>query len=177
MGWRFLLLRFFLWVSVIAWGVVLGAKLFDLRVVAGAWSAAPPESLSLLPYGPRFPVNPGQFFAPISATILLAALAALIAGWNTPNNYRVWLALSAGSILAVWIFTVVAFWPRNGTLFAAGSGSPIAQTDRADLIRQARLWVRYDWCRIAMMVVGYMAAVRAISMPTRNHTRSPERVK
>ena len=84
MGWRFLLLRFFLWVSVLAWGVVLGAKLFDLRVVAGAWSAAPPESLSLLPYGPRFPVNPGQFFAPISATILLAALGALIAGWNTP---------------------------------------------------------------------------------------------
>ena len=41
MGWRFLLLRFFLWVSVLAWGIVLGAKLFDLRVVAGAWSAAP----------------------------------------------------------------------------------------------------------------------------------------
>ena len=166
MGWRFLLLRFFLWVSVLAWGVVLGAKLFDLRVVAGAWSAAPPESLSLLPYGPRFPVNPGQFFAPISATILLAALGALIAGWNAPNNYRVWLALSAGSILAVWIFTVVAFWPRNGTLFAAGSGSPIALTDRAELIRQARLWLQYDWCRIVMMVVGFMAAVRAISMPT-----------
>ena len=25
--------------------------------------------------------------------------------------------------------------------------------------------VRYDWCRIAMMAVGFMAAVRAISMP------------
>jgi hypothetical protein len=41
MGWRFLLLRFFLWVSVLTWGVLLGAKLFDLRVVAGAWSARP----------------------------------------------------------------------------------------------------------------------------------------
>src|SRR4051812_30966741 len=166
MSWRFLLLRFFLWVSVLAWGVVLGAKLFDLRVVAGAWSAAPPDSLSLMPYGPRFPVNPGQFFAPISATILLAAFGALIAGRHTPNNYRVWLALSAGSILAVWIFTMVAFWPRNGTLFAAGAGSPIAVTDRDALIRQAHLWVQYDWCRIAMMVVGFMSAVRAISIPT-----------
>jgi len=82
------------------------------------------------------------------------------------DNYRVWLALSAGSILAVWIFTVVAFWPRNGTLFAAGSGLPIALTDRAELIRQARLWVRYDWCRIAMMVVGFISAVRTISIPT-----------
>jgi hypothetical protein len=106
----------------------------------------------------------------------LAAFGALIAGWNTPNNYRVWLALSAGSILAVWIFTVVAFWPRNGTLFAAGSGSPIALTDRAELIRQARLWVRYDWCRIAMMVVGFISAVRTISIPTPISPGPPGRV-
>ena len=47
------LTRIFLWISVIAWGVLLGAKLFDLRVLVGAWSASPPESLSLLPYGPH----------------------------------------------------------------------------------------------------------------------------
>ena len=40
--------------SVLAWGLLVGGKLFDLRVLVGAWSAAPPESLSLLPYGPRW---------------------------------------------------------------------------------------------------------------------------
>ena len=79
------LLRIFLWLSVLGWGVMLGAKLFDLRVLAGAWNAAPPESLSLLPYGPRFPVDPGTFFLPVSPTTLVAALGALIAGWNTPS--------------------------------------------------------------------------------------------
>ena len=54
------LMQAFLWVSVLAWGIGVGAKLYDLRVVAGAWSAAPPESLRLLPYGPHFPVDPGS---------------------------------------------------------------------------------------------------------------------
>ena len=54
MSWRARLTRIFLWVAVLCWGILLGAKLFDLLVLAGAWSAAPPESLSLLPYVPVF---------------------------------------------------------------------------------------------------------------------------
>ena len=67
------LLRSFLWLSVLAWGIGTGAKLYDLIVVAGAWSANPPESLSLMPYGVRFPVGPGQFFAPTSGATLVGA--------------------------------------------------------------------------------------------------------
>lgn len=165
MLWRVRLTRTFLWLSVLAWGTLIGAKLYDLVVVAGAWSAAPPESLTLMPYGPRFPVDPGRFFAPTSLMSLLATFGALISGWNTPWRYRAWLGLSAASIFAVWIFTVIAFWPRNGMLFAAASGSPLSLTDRAELLRQAHLWVIYDWCRIAMMTAGFVSAVRAISVP------------
>lgn len=43
------LMHAFLWVSVTAWGIGLGAKLFDLLVVAGSWGASPPESFSRLP--------------------------------------------------------------------------------------------------------------------------------
>ena len=39
MSWRIRLTRMFLWVAVLAWGIGVGAKLYDLRVVAGAWSA------------------------------------------------------------------------------------------------------------------------------------------
>src|SRR5438552_18963509 len=85
------LLRAFLWLSVLACGIVPGAKLYDLIVVAGAWSANPPESLSLMPYGARFPVGPGQFFTPTSAATLVGAIGALICGWRTPASYRAWL--------------------------------------------------------------------------------------
>jgi hypothetical protein len=46
-------------------------------VVAGAWSANPPESLSLMPYGVRFPVMPGQFFARTSGATFVGANGAL----------------------------------------------------------------------------------------------------
>ncbi len=78
---RVQLLRAFLWIAVLPCGVMLGGKLFDLLVVSGAWNAAPPESLKLLRYGPRFPVNPGHFFLPVSPTVLVCATGAPIAGW------------------------------------------------------------------------------------------------
>jgi hypothetical protein len=58
------LTRGFLWLSVLGWGIGLGAKLFDLLVVAGAWGAGPPTSLALMPYGPRYPMNLGISSSP-----------------------------------------------------------------------------------------------------------------
>jgi Domain of unknown function (DUF1772) len=165
MSWRIRLTRAFLWVSVLAWGIGVGAKLYDLRVVAGAWSAAPPESLTLLPYGPRFPVDPGKFFLPTSLSTLVAAFGALISGWKTPFGYRAWLWLSAVLILAVWVFTVVVFWPSNAALFAATSDAASGSKGEAELIRLAHQWVTYDWWRVAMMAAGFVSAVRAISIP------------
>src|SRR4029453_18007654 len=65
MSVRMRVMRFFLWASVLGWGIGLGAKLFDLIVVAGAWSASLPASFALLPYGPRFPINPGRLLPAI----------------------------------------------------------------------------------------------------------------
>lgn len=165
MSWRARLTRMFLWISVLIWGLLLGAKLFDLRVLVGAWSASPPESLSLLPYGARYPVDTGQFFLPIAATLLLATFGALISGWKTPARYRVWLVLSAMMILVTLIFTVVAFWPRNAALWAVARGSPTPIKDPAEVVRMVREWVTYDWLRIAMGTVGFVSSVRAISLP------------
>ncbi|MDP9089241.1 MAG: DUF1772 domain-containing protein [Pseudomonadota bacterium] len=157
--------RTFLWISVIAWGLLVGAKLFDLRVLVGAWSASPPESLSLLPYGPRWPVDTGDFFIPISAALLLATLGALISGWRTPVRYRVWLAVSLIMIFGVLILTVTGFWPRNGALWRVANGSPNALHDRAAIIRMVHEWVVLDWVRIASGTVGFLASIRAISVP------------
>ena len=164
-SWQQRLTRFFLWVSVLAWGVLLGAKLFDLRVLVGAWSASPPQSLSLLPYGPQYPVDTGEFFIPSSAALLVAACGALISGWRTPWNYRVWLMLSAVMILVTLIFTVSAFWPRNAALWRVAKGAPTAMKDRDAIILMVREWVRYDWVRVAMATIGFVSSVRAISIP------------
>jgi hypothetical protein len=163
------LLRAFLWLSVLAWGIGAGAKFYDLIVVAGAWSASPPESLSLMPYGAHYPVMPGQFFAPTSGATLIGAIGALICGWRTPASYRVWLLSSAILILALWVFTITAFWPSNHALFAAAP--PSTADGHAELIRRAHQWVGLDLCRVAMMLGGFISAVRAISTPTCDRPR------
>jgi hypothetical protein len=158
-------MRAFLWISVLAWGIGVGAKLYDLRVVAGAWSAAPPESLKLLPYGPRFPVDPGRFFIPTSLSTLVAAFGALISGWKTSFGYRAWLWLSAVLILVVWVFTAVVFWPINAALYAAASDAASEAKGGGEVLRLTHQWVTYDWWRVAMMAAGFVSAVRAISSP------------
>lgn len=157
--------RAFLWISVIAWGLLVGAKLFDLRVLVGAWSASPPESLSLLPYGARWPVDTGEFFIPSSAALLLATLGALMAGWRTPVRYRACLALSLVMIFGVLILTVTEFWPRNAALWRVARGASNALHDRDAIIRMVHEWVFLDWVRVAMGTVGLLASIKAISVP------------
>ncbi len=165
MSWRARLTRMLLWISVLAWGILLGGKLFDLLVLAGAWSASPPESLSLMPYGPRFPVDTGQFFFPCAVALLVCSFAVLIAGWKTPASYRVWLVLPAVMITVTLLFTVSWFWPHNRALWHVAIGAPDALRGRAEMMRMANQWVSYDWLRVAMGVVGFVSSVRAISVP------------
>ena len=153
----------FLWFSVLGWGIGLGAKLFDLIVVAGAWGAAPPTSLALMPYGPHYPMNPGTFFQPLSAVMVLGILGALISGWKTRLGYRVWLWLPVISFLILWAFTPTVFWPMIHELYGVGTGK-IVESD-AQVIHLVRRWMIGDWLRVAGIAVGFLSSVRAISMP------------
>jgi hypothetical protein len=163
MSWRLRLLRYFLWISVIGWGIGLGAKLFDLIIVAGAWGAAPPASLALMPYGPRYPLNPGDFFQPLSLLMVAGMLGALISGWKTRFEYRFWLWLPAIMFLLIWTFTPTVFWPMIHELYGVASGK-IVSTD-AEVMRLVRRWFIWDWVRVAMIAAGFVSFVRAISLP------------
>ncbi len=157
------LLPLFLWVSVLGWGVALGAKLFDLIVVTGAWSAAPPRSLAFLPYGPWFRVNPGHFFLPLSLVIVTGAIGALIAGWATPPEYRFWLWCSASPVAGLWLVTIPVMWPLSAKLQDAGREGRAA--DRTEVLRVVFWWVVCDWIRVVMVAVGFVGAIGATTLP------------
>lgn len=88
--------RAFLWLAVLAGGPLLGAKLFDLVVLAGAWSAHPPASLAMMPYGRAWPIDTGVFFIPLSAAMLVAGFGALSRsqwrGAGLPSTASAWWA-------------------------------------------------------------------------------------
>lgn len=165
MSRRVQLTRMFLWISVLAWGILVGGKLFDLRVLVGAWSASPPESLSLLPYGPRFPVDTGDYFFPSSVALLVCSFGGLIAGWDTPWRFRVLLAVPAVMLLVTLVFTVLWFWPANAALWAVARGAPNALGDPVEVSALVTRWVTYDWLRVAVGLVGFVCSIRAISIP------------
>ncbi len=155
--------RGFLWFSVLGWGIGLGAKLFDLIVVAGAWGAAPPASLALMPYGSRYPVDPGGFFQPLSAMMLAGIVGALISGWKTPREYRLWLWVPVITFVVIWILTPTVFWPMIRELYGAGTGKIVRS--EAELVLLVRRWMIWDWFRSALIAVGLVASIRAISIP------------
>jgi hypothetical protein len=162
------LTRMFLWASVLAWGVGLGAKLFDLLVLASAWGASPPSSLMLYPYGSHWPINPGTFFQPLSGLLLVASSGALIAGWTTRGSYRTWLAVPVVALTVIWIFTPTIFWPMINTLYAVWKGRlAISEAEQMQLVHR---WMIADSLRVLAIAAGFVSAIRSISIayPIRN---------
>lgn len=157
--------RAFLWLAVLAGGPLLGAKLFDLLVLAGAWAASPPASLAMMPYGKAWPVDTGAFFIPLSAAMLIAGFGALTAGWRTPWHYRWMLCLPSIGILLLLILTVVAFWPMNAALYYHGVHSPKDTITDAQSIVMTKQWIALDWLRVAGAGVAFVAPLRALTLP------------
>lgn len=165
MASRAMITRAFLWLAVLVGGPLVGAKLFDLLVLAGAWSANPPKSLAMMPYGKAWPVDTGLFFIPFSAAMLIAGFGALIAGWKTPWRYRWLLCMPSLGILLLLVLTVLAFWPMNAALFYHGIGSPKDTITDAQSVEMARHWIALDWVRVAGATAAFVAALRALTLP------------
>jgi hypothetical protein len=145
--------------------MLIGGKLFDHVVLVGAWSASPPESLALLPYGPRYPVDTGDYFFPSSVALLLCSLGLFVSGWRTPTRYRTWLFLPPLMLLLILIFTVAWFWPANRALWHVAQGAQDALKDPVEIRTLVHSWVAYDWIRIVAGLIAFALCVRAISVP------------
>jgi len=160
------LTRIFLWLSVVGGGFLLGAKVFDTVVLAGAWNHAVPDSLRYLPYGQDFPVDTGTFFIPVSALLLVSNFGAAIAGWRTPWSYRAFLVVPALGIFLTLLVTVAIFWPMNQALWDfAHHRERVPHMSAADAVGMGRRWVTLDWCRIAMVALSLLASLRAFGQP------------
>jgi len=160
------LTRILLWLSVIGGGFLLGAKVFDTVVLAGAWNHAVPDSLRYLPYGKDFPVDTGTFFIPVSALLLVGNFGAAVAGWRTPWSYRAFLVMPALGIFLALLITVAVFWPMNQALWDfAHHRERVPHMSAADAFAIGRRWVAFDWGRIALAALSLLASLRAFGQP------------
>jgi hypothetical protein len=150
-------LKLFLWVAVIVATIGLGGKLFDLIILAPAWAAGPPESLKLMPYGPKYPLDPGDFFIPVSIIIIVSYSSALIAGWKALPSARMLLVVPVLLVLIGAIATPTLFWPMIRELYGAGIGTVSYNDD--SLRALVRRWFVLDTLRTLLLIAGLICHV------------------
>src|SRR5258705_838468 len=154
-------LRLFLWLNVLSSGIGLGAKLFDLLVVESAWGASPPDSLRHLPYGKEFPLDPGNFFQPLSAVLLIGLVGAVVCGWRTVE--RRWLLAGLGSFVVIWILTPTVFWPMIRELWELHRARLVLSA--AETSALVHRWFVWDSFRSGLIALIWLTSLRALAGP------------
>jgi hypothetical protein len=154
-----------LWLFVIALGIELGGGLYETLVVMPLWSAAPPDSV--LEYYRHNAANPqlalnagGRFWMFATPLVGLTAIAALLSGLKTRAEHRKWRI--AGTILAliVVISTFAWFVPNIIKLL----GESVTRMSADEITGVTNWWVRLNWVRAFVYAVGWLAALRALSI-------------
>lgn len=150
-------LKVLLWVAVIVATIGLGGKLFDMFIIAPAWAAAPPESLKLMPYGPKYPLDPGDFFIPVSILIIISYIGAMITGRKGPAAVKALLVVPVILVIIGAVATPTLFWPMIRELYGSGQGTIVhSQAELAALVQR---WFVLDTLRTLLVVGGLVCHI------------------
>ena len=149
-----------LWVFVVSLGILIGATVFEALVITPLWAGSPPESVRGWNENPRYAIEGGIFFGLIAPALLLSSLASLIAGWKMPRKRRKWLVAAVICTFIGFVATGLFFVPiLRETIFTRGAG-----LSDAEIVEKVNSWVTYNWWRMAIQTVGWLAALRALSL-------------
>ncbi|MEO6392127.1 MAG: DUF1772 domain-containing protein [Pyrinomonadaceae bacterium] len=158
-----------LFVFVIMLGLEIGAGLYEALVVLPLWNTALPESVIAYYHhnalDPQFALNAGgrfwMFFTPLTG---LLSLATLLSGLKTDPPHRKWRLIGAAIVLTVVICTFVWFVPNIIRLM----GPDVVTMGSDQVASLATWWVRLNWVRAVLYLIGLVASVRALTIPTRS---------
>lgn len=163
MATRPAVIRATLWLFVLSLTLLTGGGIFEHVVLTPLWAGAPPESVTGWPYG----AIQGKFFRVASPLYYLFSLALTIGSWWMPRRQRKW-ALAAGlSGIMVMLATVFFFIPiLQKTQATRGAG-----LSGEEITRLVNQFVTWNWGRYALMIGGWAAALRALSLPSSEESR------
>lgn len=153
--------RILLWIAVAAWGFWLGGLMYEMVVLMPLWSANLPQSVLEWNSRPDFVINPTRFYLPIVITLILSSFLATILNRKS-GNQRLWLIISTVCAIAAFVFTIIYFFPKNDVLFRNQN----AGLSGAEITAIANAWIRANWIRFGMMIVGFFAALKFFSQPS-----------
>ena len=159
--------RAILWLFVLVYGIEIGAGLFEMRVLVPRWAASPPDSVwrlhELNQSYPEFATDAGGRFWMFSTPLLgLLALILLITCLRTRLPHRRFLLTSTILTLIVVIATFGYFVPSIIAFAASPPG-----VNGPQIAAMANRWVALSWLRFVVYMIGWMCALRALTLVPR----------
>jgi uncharacterized membrane protein len=153
-----------LWIAVIGMASWFGGTLYQMAVVVPMWSSALPDSVRDFFLGTRYNETIWNFFGPpFMAARVLPLLAAAALGWHL-RSHRPWLLTAAAITVAMILFTLFYIYPINEVLFMQAGGGQSAE----QIEKMVRKWIFADRARFVFGTIGFLALLRALSLPVKN---------
>ena len=150
-----------LWLFVVFSGIAVGAGLYELRVNVPRWF--PPTAGSAMHIDVdaiRSDDSGRRFWAYVTTVPLtLLTLTGCLVAWSPETARERWWLLGAGVMLVERIGTFGYFIPELLKLLRPGR----LTVERA--AQAARAWTRLNYIRAALALAGWLAALRALSLP------------
>ncbi len=144
------------WLFVLSAGILSGGSIFEHVVLTPLWAGSPPESVTQWQHG----TIQAKFFMVASPTYALFSLALVVASWWMPARQRKWALVAGLSGVIVAVATLFFFLPilqkTQATRGAGLSGEEITR-----LASQFKTW---NWGRWALLIGGWVAGLRALSL-------------
>jgi hypothetical protein len=157
---RQLIARIVLWFFIFSSSIQLGGAVYETFVVTHLWAGSPPESVTGWNPAPQYAIEPARFWGRASPLYTLATLAVLIGVWFIPKMSRRWALVAGVCSLLVILATVLFFVPiLRQTIFTRGAG-----LSAEEISMKAHQWVNWNWPRMALVLVGWFAGVRALNL-------------
>jgi len=150
-----------LWLSILSMSIWVGGTIYQMVVIVPLWSGSPPESVVAFFQGTQFNSKLGNFFGPhIMPFRALPVVGVLIAGWNLRTHRRYFMQMAACMAVGL-ILTFGYIYPINDVLFTPAVGNYSAEEVRTAV----RHWILADRVRLAIMFIGFLGLLRALSIP------------
>ena len=166
MSKQFSIAQIFLWLFVILLGIMIGGGLYEQLVVMPLWQTAPPDSV--IAYYQHNVANPqhtlnqgGRFWVFVMPLVGLLAIATLLSGLRTRPEHRKWRVAGTVLTLIIMVFTTVWFVPNIIRL----TGEGVMAMSADEVTNLANSWVRLNWIRAFLHIAGWLAVLRALSIP------------
>lgn len=156
-------IRVILWLYLLSLTILIGGGIFEHVVLTPLWAGSPPESVTAWQYG----VVQAKFFSIASPLYGLFSLALIIASFWMPTQQRKWALVAGICGIAVVLSTILFFIPiLSKTQATRGAG-----LSGEEITRLTNQFVNWNYGRYVLMIGGWIAAIRAISLSSSEEPR------